>query len=104
MTARFVRRENVKHYRQLLGTITDEAERQKILRLLAEEQEKQRAAGDPIIEDAEQSKPRIFGKCHSEAFGCGDNRGGVSLDGATSFVKCAEPNRADKERRNERLA
>jgi hypothetical protein len=80
MTARFVRQENVKHYRRLLETVMDEAERQKILRLLAEEQEKQRAAGDPIIED------------------------GVSLDGATSFVKCAEPNRADKEGRNEQLA
>jgi hypothetical protein len=37
MTARFVRRENVKHYRHLLETETDEAERQKILKLLAEE-------------------------------------------------------------------
>ena len=51
VTARFVRQENVKHYRQLLETVTDEAQRQKILRLLAEEQEKQRAAGDPIIEE-----------------------------------------------------
>ncbi|MGE5166791.1 MAG: hypothetical protein ACM3IH_22555 [Sphingobacteriales bacterium] len=47
-TARFIRRENVKHYRLLLDTLTDEAERQKILKLLAEEREKQRAAGDPI--------------------------------------------------------
>ncbi|MGE5773364.1 MAG: hypothetical protein ACM3Z4_15300 [Hyphomicrobiales bacterium] len=47
-TARFIRRENVKHYRLLLDTVTDEAERQKILKLLAEEREKQRAAGDPI--------------------------------------------------------
>ncbi len=46
--ARFIRRENVKHYRHLLATVTDEAERQKILKLLAEEQAKQRAAGDPI--------------------------------------------------------
>jgi hypothetical protein len=45
---RFIRRENVKHYRLLLETVTDEAERQKILKLLAEEQKKQRAAGDPI--------------------------------------------------------
>jgi hypothetical protein len=102
MTARFVRQENVRHYRRLLETVMDEAERQKILRLLAEEQEKQRAAGDPIIEDAEQST-RIFGICHTEAFGRGDNRGGVSLDGATSFVKYPA-DRADKERRNERLA
>ncbi len=48
MTARFVRRENVKHYRQLLETVTDEAERQTILDLLAEELAKQIAAGDPI--------------------------------------------------------
>jgi hypothetical protein len=47
-TALFIRRENVKHYRLLLETVTNEAEREKILKLLAEEQEKQRAAGDPI--------------------------------------------------------
>jgi hypothetical protein len=46
---RFVRRENVKHYRLLLEQITDEAERQRILRLLAEEEKKQRDAGDPLI-------------------------------------------------------
>ena len=46
--ASFIRRENVKHYRLLLDTVTDEAERQKILKLLAEEQQKQRDAGDPI--------------------------------------------------------
>ncbi len=51
MTARFVRQENVKYYRRLLESVTDETERQKILHLLAEEREKQRAAGDPIIED-----------------------------------------------------
>lgn len=48
--ARFVRRENVKHYRLLLEKVTDEAERQRILKLLAEEQKKQRDAGDPIEE------------------------------------------------------
>lgn len=47
-TARFIRRENVKHYRLLLETVTDEQVRQEILKLLAEEQGKQRAAGDPI--------------------------------------------------------
>ena len=25
---------------------------------------------------------------HGSSGGCGDNRGGVCLDGATSFVKC----------------
>ncbi len=49
--ASFIRRENIKHYRRLLETITDESEHQKILKLLAEEQKKQRDAGDPI--DAE---------------------------------------------------
>ena len=50
-TARFIRRENVRHYRQLLETVTDEAERQRILRLLDEEQKKQQAAGDPVEEE-----------------------------------------------------
>ena len=43
---RFIRRENIKHYRELLKTIKDEAERQQILKLLAEEQQKQKDAGD----------------------------------------------------------
>ncbi|MGE5166041.1 MAG: hypothetical protein ACM3IH_18720 [Sphingobacteriales bacterium] len=50
-TARFIWRENVKHYRLLLETVTDEKVRQEILKLLAEEQQKQRAAGDPIEDD-----------------------------------------------------
>jgi hypothetical protein len=45
---RFVRRENIKHYQELLNTIKDEAERQRILKLLAEEQQKQKEAGDKI--------------------------------------------------------
>jgi hypothetical protein len=49
--ARFIRRDNVKHYRQLLETLMDEAERQKILKLLAEEAKKQKAADDPIEEE-----------------------------------------------------
>ena len=44
---RFIRRENVKHYRELLKTVKDETERQRILKLLAEEQQKQKTAGDP---------------------------------------------------------
>ena len=47
---RFVRRENVKHYRDLLKTVKDEAERQQIQKLLAEEVQKQKAAGDKIEE------------------------------------------------------
>ena len=47
---RFIRRENVRHYRELLTTAKDEAERQRILKLLAEEQQKQKDAGDKIEE------------------------------------------------------
>jgi hypothetical protein len=46
---RFIRRENIKHYRRLLEQTPDEAERQRILKLLAEEEKKQR--------DAEDKKP-----------------------------------------------
>ena len=47
---RFVRRENIKHYRELLKTVKDEAERQRIQKLLAEEQQKQKDAGDKVEE------------------------------------------------------
>ena len=47
---RFIRKENVRHYRELLKTAKDEAERQRILKLLAEEQQKQKEAGDKIEE------------------------------------------------------
>jgi hypothetical protein len=47
---RFIRRENIKHYRELLKTVKDEAERQRILKLLAEEQQKQKDAGDKAEE------------------------------------------------------
>jgi hypothetical protein len=47
---RFIRRENVKHYRELLKTVKTEAERQQILKLLAEELQKQKEAGDKIEE------------------------------------------------------
>jgi hypothetical protein len=42
---RFIRRENVRHYRELLKTVTSETERQRILKLLAEEHQKQKDAG-----------------------------------------------------------
>jgi hypothetical protein len=42
-----VRRENVKHYRLMLEQTADEAERKKLHKLLAEEQQKQVEAGDP---------------------------------------------------------
>jgi hypothetical protein len=44
---RFVRRQNVEHYRHLLQDVTDETERRRILDLLAEERQKQKDAGDP---------------------------------------------------------
>jgi hypothetical protein len=43
---RSIRRENIKHYRELLKTAKGEAERQKILKLLSEEQQKENGAGD----------------------------------------------------------
>ena len=43
---RFVRRQNVEHYRRLLETTTDEGERQRILKLLEEALQKQKDAGD----------------------------------------------------------
>ena len=48
---RFIRRENVKHYRELLKTVTDERVRERLLKLLAEEQQKQKDANDPLDED-----------------------------------------------------
>jgi hypothetical protein len=38
---RFIRRQNIEHYRRLLETVADERERHRILKLLAEEQKKQ---------------------------------------------------------------
>ncbi len=43
---RFIRAENVQRYIHLLDRVTDEPVRQTILQLLAEEQQKQKAAGD----------------------------------------------------------
>jgi hypothetical protein len=45
---RFIRRENVKHYKALLKSAPDEAERRRISKLLAEEQQKQKDAGDTL--------------------------------------------------------
>ena len=43
----FVRSQNVAHYRRLLERVTEESDRQTIIKLLAEEQHKQKVAGDP---------------------------------------------------------
>jgi hypothetical protein len=45
---RFIRRQNVEHYRHLLETVTDEKERERILKLLEEERQKQKDAGDTL--------------------------------------------------------
>jgi hypothetical protein len=39
---RFIRRENVNHFQELLKTVKDEAVRQRLLKLLAEERQKQK--------------------------------------------------------------
>ncbi len=52
---RFVRRENVKHYRDLLRSARSETERQRIRILLDEELKKQRDAGEEPEADAEPS-------------------------------------------------
>jgi hypothetical protein len=44
---RFIRRENVRRFHDLLTLAKDETERKQILQLLAEEKQKQMEAGDP---------------------------------------------------------
>jgi len=44
----FIRTQNVERYRRLLERVTEESARQTIFNLLAEEQQKQKDAGDPI--------------------------------------------------------
>jgi hypothetical protein len=43
----FVRSQNVARYRRLLERVSEESDRQTIIKLLAEEQHKQKVAGDP---------------------------------------------------------
>ena len=47
---RFIRRQNVERYIHMLATEKDEGQRKSILALLAEEQQKQKEAGDPSEE------------------------------------------------------
>jgi hypothetical protein len=44
----FIRTQNVERYRRLLERVSEESDRQTILSLLAEEQRKQKDAGDPL--------------------------------------------------------
>ena len=45
-TDSFIRRHNVEHYVRLLNTVTDEVERTRIQKLLTEERQKQKGAGE----------------------------------------------------------
>ncbi len=55
---RFVRRENVKHYRDLLREAQSDAERQRIQELLDEELKKQKEAGDDVASPADRAPAR----------------------------------------------
>jgi hypothetical protein len=45
----FIRSQNIEQrYRRLLDRVTEKSDRQTIINLLAEEQQKQKDAGDPI--------------------------------------------------------
>ena len=55
---RFIRRENIKRYRKLLREAKDGAERQRILKLLAEEERKEQKAGStPARSSPGEPKP-----------------------------------------------
>jgi len=43
---KFIRRQNVENYRRRLSATTDDVERQQLLKLLREEEQKQKDAGD----------------------------------------------------------
>ena len=45
---RFVRTQNVERYCRLLDRVTEELERWQIIKLLTEERQKQKEAGDPL--------------------------------------------------------
>ena len=52
----FIRAQNVQRYRSLLKRVTEETDRQKLLALLAEEEQKQKDAGDSLPRNG---SPRI---------------------------------------------
>jgi hypothetical protein len=45
---RFVRAQNVERYCRLLDRVTEESDRKQITKLLTEERQKQKEAGDPL--------------------------------------------------------
>jgi len=49
---RFVRRENIKHLREMLERTTDESQRHQLQKLLDEELQKQKDAGDEAAQKA----------------------------------------------------
>jgi hypothetical protein len=53
----FVMRENIKHYRRLLETTTDECERTRLHELLAEERQKEKRLGDSARCDLHHTEP-----------------------------------------------
>ena len=57
----FIRSQNVARYRRLLERVTEELDRQKILNLLAEVQQKQKDAGDPITGTSFPAWSKSFG-------------------------------------------
>jgi hypothetical protein len=57
----FIRCQNVTRYRRLLERVTEELDRQKILNLLAEVQQKQKDAGDPITGTSFPAWSKSFG-------------------------------------------
>ena len=50
----FIHDENLRHYRRLLECTTDSAERARILKLVAEEEEKARTARKPPANDRDR--------------------------------------------------
>jgi hypothetical protein len=57
----FIRCQNVTRYRRLLERVTEELDRQKILNLLAEVQQKQKDACDPITGTSFPAWSKSFG-------------------------------------------
>ena len=45
---KFIRSQNVERYCRLLERVTEESDRQTIINLFAQEQQKQKDAGDPV--------------------------------------------------------
>jgi len=50
---RFVRRENIRHLREMLERVTDETQRHQLQKLLDEELQKQKDAGDEPAQKAQ---------------------------------------------------